>query len=82
MMGVGLLLSLIGAAGAVKFTRPVVIGLSAFSGGTKAVHTLLPVFGVANPTILWVGGTSSGCSRRDLAAADRKTETVAVTERT
>ena len=56
MMGVGLLLSLIGAAGAVKFTRPVVIGLSAFSGGTKAVHTLLPVFGVANPTILWVGG--------------------------
>lgn len=56
MVGLAVALGIVGGVIAVKFTKPAVICLSAFSGGTKAVHHLLPLLGMSNPTILWVAG--------------------------
>lgn len=56
MIGLAVVLGILGGMLAVKFTKPAVICLSAFSGGTKAIHYLLPLLGVTNSTILWIGG--------------------------
>lgn len=56
MVGLAVVLGIAGGIAAVKCTKPAVICLSAFSGGTKAMHYLLPLLGVSNSTIFWVAG--------------------------